>query len=327
VTSPSLLIVADDLTGACDTAGAVVAVAGPVSVHLSRRAADVARLAGGAGVIAVDLDSRSSPVAEAVERTIAAVSVASGDAYLKIDSTLRGHVVATVAAAVGAFRALHPRARVVVCPAFPARGRLVAGRRIIVDGRTLDGVALDEVAALPGVEVADAATDADLAALARNAGEVPTLWVGSAGLAPHVVAALVPRSAPAADPPRARIVTVVVGSEQPASAGGAAALDGRADTRLRVVHGDPRRPAFVDAAAAAAHGADAIVVTGGYTARRLLERLDVDRLQISGEMEPGIPWARSAGPVPTIVTKAGGFGDVHTLGRLVDRLLEGVGSA
>jgi uncharacterized protein YgbK (DUF1537 family) len=332
VTARPLLIVADDLTGACDAAGAVVAAAGPVTVHLHSRRSAAPKLldaavadapaAVTAAVTAIDLDSRSAPVAQAVERTIAAVSAAPGDLYLKIDSTLRGHVVPTVAAAAGAFRARHPGARVVVCPAFPARGRLAVGRSLLVDGRAVRSDVLDDLAALPGVDVADAASDDDLAALvgAVLRHGAPVLWVGSAGLVANVVAAVRATSPPLVELPRARTVAVVVGSEQAVSAAGAAALTGRGDDRLRVVVGDPRRAPFVDEAVAAVSGADALVVTGGYTARRLLERLNVMELRVCGELEPGIPWAACAGPVPTIVTKAGGFGDVGTLGRLVDRL-------
>jgi uncharacterized protein YgbK (DUF1537 family) len=327
VTARPLLIVADDLTGACDTAGAVVAAAGPVTVHLhDRRSATAVGLDAAAGdaaaVSAIDLDSRSAPVAQAVERTIAAVSAAPADVYVKVDSTLRGHVVPTVAAAAGAFRARHPGARVVVCPAFPARGRLVVERRLLVHGRAVASDVLDDLAALPGVDVADAASDDDLAALVAAVVRqgAPALWVGSAGLAAHVVASVGTASTMAARLPRAHVVAVVVGSDQAVSAAGAAALTSRADDRLRVVVGDPRRAQFVDEAVAAVSEADALVVTGGYTARRLLERLNVVELHVCGELEPGIPWAASDGPVPTIVTKAGGFGDVGTLGRLVDRL-------
>lgn len=327
MTEPAVLIVADDLTGACDTAGAVVAIGGPVRVRLQARRTPVALAASGqaddapGAVTAIDLDSRSAPVAHAVERTIAAVSLAPGHVYLKIDSTLRGHVVPTVAAAVGAFRATHPGARALVCPAFPARGRLVVDRRLVVDGLAAESGVLDELAMLPGVAVPDAASDDDLAALVGASDGAPTLWVGSAGLARHVVASVLTAPPPPAPPlPPAGVVGVVVGSEQPVSAAGAAALAGRADDRLRVVVGDPRRGAFIDQAVSAVRGADAVVLTGGYTARRLLERLDVVEMRVCGELEPGIPWSSSDGPVSTIVTKAGGFGDVDTLGRLVDRL-------
>jgi uncharacterized protein YgbK (DUF1537 family) len=122
-------------------------------------------------------------------------------------------------------------------------------------------------------------------------------------------------------------VTVVVGSEQAASVAGANHLADLDDDGVRVVVGDPRRGAFVDQAADAVSGADALVVTGGYTARRLLERLDVPELRVCGELEPGIPWCTIEGPVPTVVTKAGGFGDAGTLRRLVDRLRRGPESA
>lgn len=320
MTARPLLIVADDLTGACDTAGAVAALAGAesVPVHLDARSGAGSSPGPTARVTALDLDSRSAPVAQAVERTITAVMTAPGDVYLKIDSTLRGHVVATVSAAAGAFRAVHPGAHVVVCPAFPARGRLVVGRRVVLDGQPLASTALGELAALHGIEIAEASSDDDLAAIGGRATDTPTLWVGSAGLAPHVAGA--GAGAQARAPGRAVSVAVVVGSDQGVSVDGAAALAGRGDDRLRVFVGDPTRPAFIDVAAEAAD-VDAVVVTGGFTARRLLDRLGIVELVVHGELEPGIPWATTADPPRTIVTKAGGFGDDGTLGRLVDRLL------
>lgn len=327
MTRRPLLIVADDLTGACDAAGAVVAVGGPVTVHLAPARPAGSGAPHGSPLVVVDLDSRAAPAAAAVERTVDAVTGAAGDVYLKIDSTLRGHVVDTVAAAAGAFRALHPGGRVVVCPAFPARGRVVRGRRVLVDGEALASRVLDELAAVPGIEVADAVTDRDLADLAAAVGDAPTLWAGSAGLAPHVAArsssVLGPDSAPrgAESGPRTEVgsVAVVVGSNQAVSAAGAAAVAARADARVRVLVGDPRQPSFADEAADAVEASDALVVTGGYTARRLLDRLGITALQVGGEIERGIPWS-VAGPL-TVVTKAGGFGDAGTLGRLVDRLL------
>ena len=61
--------------------------------------------------------------------------------------------------------------------------------------------------------------------------------------------------------------------------------------------------------------AGALVVTGGETARAILDAWGIDRLRILGEVEPGLPysvpegWARR---IP-ILTKAGGFGTSRTL--------------
>lgn len=327
-----MLIVADDLTGACDTAGAVTSWAGSVPVHLGVVAQGSSASCSTSPLVrALDLDSRAGTATRAAALTTQAMESASeldAGVYLKIDSTLRGHVLATVVAAAERFRAANPGGRVVVCPAFPARGRLVRNGRVEADGTALDATALLDLAALDGIEVHDALDDADLAAIAESAGgAAPVLWVGSAGLAAHVVRASLTEAAPhgggaAVSRPRVGSVLVVVGSDQSASVAGAAALTERSDDRVRVVVGDPRRAGVIHQAARAWASADALVVTGGFTARRLFERAGVDALVVHGEVEPGVPWATLPGRPGVVVTKAGGFGGSGALGRAVDFLLD-----
>jgi D-threonate/D-erythronate kinase len=67
--------------------------------------------------------------------------------------------------------------------------------------------------------------------------------------------------------------------------------------------------------AAAATRGGGLVLTGGDTARFVLEPLGVAWLRVVGEVEPGVPVC-VAGPKPRpIVTKAGAFGDRDTLRR------------
>ena len=63
----------------------------------------------------------------------------------------------------------------------------------------------------------------------------------------------------------------------------------------------------------------ALVLVGGDTAYACLRRLGIRRLVLCGEAEPYVPW----GCVPggpwdrlVVVTKAGGFGNRHTLRRI-----------
>jgi 4-hydroxythreonine-4-phosphate dehydrogenase len=63
--------------------------------------------------------------------------------------------------------------------------------------------------------------------------------------------------------------------------------------------------------------ASALMLTGGDTARAVLDRLGIQRLQVLGELEPGICLSRSGASAPAIVTKAGGFGDGHSLVRVL----------
>jgi 4-hydroxythreonine-4-phosphate dehydrogenase len=64
--------------------------------------------------------------------------------------------------------------------------------------------------------------------------------------------------------------------------------------------------------------ASTLVLTGGDTARSVLDRLGVERLQVLGELEPGICLSRDG--TRFVVTKAGGFGDSQSLVRVLRHL-------
>ena len=73
------------------------------------------------------------------------------------------------------------------------------------------------------------------------------------------------------------------------------------------------------ALAAAAVRPRALLLVGGDTAYACLRRLHIRRLVLRGEAEPCVPWGRvPGGPWGglAVVTKAGGFGDRHTLRRV-----------
>src|SRR5262245_30965590 len=120
-----LTIVADDLTGACDT-GALFAARGPVPVSIWPR-----RAAADAAVRVVDTETRALGAADAAER--AATVAAGGRArhwFKKIDSTLRGPIGAEVDALMRATGTV----TAIVCPAFPAQRRAVLDRTLLVRG-------------------------------------------------------------------------------------------------------------------------------------------------------------------------------------------------
>jgi uncharacterized protein YgbK (DUF1537 family) len=248
---PALTVVADDLTGACDT-GALFAGKSPVPVavwpHRPRPAP----------VRVVDTESRALAAPEAFRRAGAAPALAPAPrVFKKIDSTLRGRIGPEVDAlirATGATGAL-------LTPAFPALGRTVVERVLLIDGvpvtetplardpefpaldspnvvdlirrdldRALAWIPLNQVRAgcdtlaarlgrLRGtVAVADAETDEDLLALvdAALAVEPAPLLVGAAGLA-HALAARLGLLAGPVTPPRGRRWLVVGGSRHPAT--------------------------------------------------------------------------------------------------------------
>ncbi|HWQ38456.1 MAG TPA: four-carbon acid sugar kinase family protein [Burkholderiales bacterium] len=128
-----VLIVADDLTGAMDTAGPFAQRGLKTSVVPQPLACDPASLAT-SQVISLDTGSRHLPPAEAAKRVAQCVSrfgTQSFDiVFKKIDSTLRGNVVAET---LGLMRACG-RDAALVAPAFPAQGRTVREGMVYVNG-------------------------------------------------------------------------------------------------------------------------------------------------------------------------------------------------
>jgi uncharacterized protein YgbK (DUF1537 family) len=125
----SMLIIADDLSGAADCAIGFASAGYRTVVTLD--AVDSLD----ADVIAADTDTRRLTPAAAGVRTAQVWSTLHAPGrrlYKKIDSTLRGNWAAEVAA-------LQPLAGLaIVAPAFPATGRTLRGGHVIVHGKPLD---------------------------------------------------------------------------------------------------------------------------------------------------------------------------------------------
>jgi len=230
-----LTVIADDLTGAADC-GIAFSLAGlPTYVAFAGAPAPAA-----ARILVVDTDSRALTPTAAAERTRAAARNAhrqgAGLIYKKIDSTLRGHIGAELAALCEAAAEAGRPPVTIIAPAFPRLGRMTRHGRVLVDGIPLgetevwnrsgmqgpaDLVPLlrlagfeAEVATQPDalprlvaggarMVVCDAGHDDDLRGIAEAGARIPghVIWVGSAGLARHLPAAL--RLQPSADPPAA----------------------------------------------------------------------------------------------------------------------------
>jgi D-threonate/D-erythronate kinase len=194
---PTLRLMADDLTGALDTAAEFVGLAGPVPVFWGGASAHALPPSA-----ALDTGSREGTAAEAVAAVEALAPALRGAdiGYKKLDSLLRGNALAEVAACFRTGGWTHG----VFAPAFPYQERVTRGGRQLARfaGEDWTPVSGDLVSALaelglparpgrpdgpllPGLTVFDAKTDADLArvvALGRQAAE-PVLWCGSGGLA------------------------------------------------------------------------------------------------------------------------------------------------
>ena len=210
----TLRLIADDLTGALDTAAQFTGRIGPLPVLLDRT---VERLQGS---YVLDLSCRESDEQTAVAVTRDSLRCYSGAdlAFKKIDSLLRGHWAAELAEIVqsGMFR------RIVLAPAVPAHGRVTRGGLQILARASGDPVLIKDIEAelerhgassraSSEIVVLDAENDSDLDAIAeRHATESETLWCGAAGLA-RALAREPPRPARPLKKPH----LVIVGSRHP----------------------------------------------------------------------------------------------------------------
>ncbi len=182
-------VVADDLTGAADVL-APLATQYRCVVALTEE-----HFTEDWQAYAINTDSRSlTDLESVVERVQTATQCLLRSApkvlYKKIDSTLRGHL----GRELNAMRQMVPDRTPLICPAFPAMGRVVREGRLWIHGKEwhrsefaspTGAETLSEAFNFPqGVRFADAETEADLEHLAEEIGEDPTRWlvVGSAGL-------------------------------------------------------------------------------------------------------------------------------------------------
>jgi len=246
---PALGIVADDLTGAMDTAGGVAARGYETVVAAVPDASPP-----DATVVAANTDSRYMPPSEAAASVRRSVDTIGAEiVYKKIDSTLRGNVGAEVAAALRASAAELG----VVAPAFPATGRrtwdgvhtvegtpvaetafaadrngptssavtdLLAGQGFPVeriDGTEVsqgaDRVAVCFSAAIerrerPPIIACDARTESHLETVAAAAQRFDALLAGSGGLAAHLRLDAPADASPPAPRPESGAPLAVVGS-------------------------------------------------------------------------------------------------------------------
>lgn len=122
----TLLVLADDLTGANDTS--VSFADSGFSTVLLRDAQALTQIADDVDVYALSADSRAAgEEAELTTREILTTAMEAGvtGVYVKIDSTMRGSVSYQIAGALAAWNTRHDRPVALVCPAYPAMGRTI----------------------------------------------------------------------------------------------------------------------------------------------------------------------------------------------------------
>lgn len=342
--SLKIAIVADDLTGALDSAGPFAARGWRTVTALDPEALEQA-LTRDAAVVAVNTLSRhlEPAAAAAIAGRAARRCIAAGARLLvkKIDSRLRGNVGAEAVAVAGALGA----DVLVVAPAVPAQGRVVTGGAVRGAGVAAEGIdiqaRLEAVAGLK-VEIPDSRSEEELDAVAAGcvarAGRM--VAVGAHGLAAALARQMdgigLRGTGFVPDPP----VLIVVGSQDPATAAQVAALAGspgfarlieaaggrvpppEAGTMpVTVLRSVPSADGAGEAAERFAQGAASwcaalrprtLLATGGDTAAAVLRQLGRRVLEVGGEAAPGIPWSRSPDGT-VVVTKSGGFGHATAL--------------
>lgn len=339
-----VLIVADDITGALDTAGYFATPENPIKVWLDPPPA----ISGGN---AIDLDTRDLDEAAASGRVadIFAGRERGVLSFKKIDSVMRGHPIAEAAAA---FRAGRFR-RALFAPAFPAMGRVtVDGRQLVlspdrkaqqvgpalVDALSRQGIPaamLGKGAAPGGFVVADASSDAELAdAVAAFGAGDDDLYIGTGGLA----SVLAGRTPPGLRPPALDLA--ICGTNHPATLSQISAapslrtlvMDGGSAMQIEPpvvlvapsnVVSVPEARAMIERSlerlVAATPRPRAVLVTGGWTLRLLVRICAASHLLCEGLHEPGVAMSRmvaGAWDGTAIVSKSGGFGGDDLLARL-----------
>ncbi len=348
---PACVIVADDLTGACDSAV-------PFAAAGLRTVAAFGEPVEPAEVLALSTESRDAGAAEAVCRLRRIAGRARAPiVFKKIDSTLRGNTGVEIVAALEAFGC----EAAVVTPAFPALGRIVeSGRlRVVTDPAFLPveiapwlrAAGADSCRHVPAGGIAeaieggarfvsvDAVCTEDLARIAAEIHALPRriLWAGSGGLA----AALAPRlgaAGPAPELPRASgPVLFCIGSDHPVTmeqqrrlveTRGAILLDARAaaaeDLRGRsAVLRIPRGRVAVKSLAELfdRFPPAAFFLSGGDTASLVCRALAARAIELRREFLPGMPaGVLHGGPFEgtAVFTKSGGFGSPEDLVQLAD---------
>jgi len=332
------LVIADDLTGACDAAVPFALRGLRVRVAL-----DFQGELGAIDVLAISTESRDGDLASFRKVLDRLLPLRPRILFKKIDSTLRGNVGPEVSAALDAFGC----DVAVVTPAFPAMGRVVEAGYLRVDGDF--GFVPIELAAYFGdlrarLALRDAACDAHLDAIVREglASGGRVLWAGSAGLATALAratqagspSALAFSPAPAifclgSDHPvtmeqQGRLVeqrtAALFLAETVRNEAISEALEQGRHVVLRIRRGQTAAERVREVLSGAA---GPLVLCGGDTASLVCRALDVHTIELRQEVSAGIPCGTIEGGsfdgMP-VVTKSGGFGRPDALIEVADFL-------
>jgi uncharacterized protein YgbK (DUF1537 family) len=344
----SVRLLADDLTGALDTAAEFVGLCGPFGV-IWQNAPDAQ-----GSSLAIDSGTRERSKAESVEIVgrLAPLLRDGTIAYKKVDSLLRG----AWAAELGACLRTGHWASCVVAPAFDYQGRRTIGgqqfartqqgdwHRVgdnLLDQLRRDGIearlASADTLSQGGIQVFDAESDVCLDRVVEMGRRMPgpVLWCGSGGLA----GALARNHRADASPELKRPVLGLFGSDQAATAAqlaacgdatvtlaegeGAAGVarkladDSVALVKFSLADDLPRAEAArriardMTALISALDPPGTLIVAGGETLKAACLAVGAHALQVTGRIVPGLPRSTLQGgrwAGVDVISKSGAFG-------------------
>lgn len=327
-----IVIIADDLTGALDSAAPFAARGLETRVVLDEGQFPD-RWPDGLRILSVSTNSREEHLPDAVaavRRT--AERLARLDPTLvfkKVDSRLKGHVAAEIQVCLDVFGL----DRALVAPAIPAFGRVT--RDGLLSGSGIEQPIDVAERSGAGYAIPDIVDEADFARSVRIILAGGTLAVGARGLAQAIAGQM--SSGARTLPPLLRPMLFAIGSVDPITRAQLRALESgleadKGASRQVKLLASPELDGAIDTKKAAAFARtvmahlrddppETLLVTGGETARHVLRQLDVFELIVQGEILPGIPQtiAQVDGRQVTVLTKSGGFGDSATLVSLLKR--------
>ncbi|MBP0581134.1 four-carbon acid sugar kinase family protein [Labrys sp. LIt4] len=340
-----LAILADDLTGALDTAAPFAARGMHAQVALTIDAIDEA-VREGPDVVSINLASRELSADTARHLTAAALAAlpAGTRLFKKVDSRLKGHVAAELDALP--FRAA------LMAPAIPDFGRVVKAGCVQGFGVETPISIVEKLgphavrATIPDIPDQDGLR----VWLARSEEEGIDLLIGARGLAEALAERLTGRAvgslAEIADGP----ALFVIGSHDPITLAQVDALraafdphylpapngrlaeplvDGNAITLVQAVPGEETvtsrevSQALAQSVFPSLAQVSTLLLSGGETAQALLEKMEIGRFRLLGECQPGLGLAHARGHC--IIAKSGGFGQPDTLSRIAGQILRKTG--
>ncbi|KXG87856.1 four-carbon acid sugar kinase family protein [Agrobacterium bohemicum] len=337
-----LAILADDLTGALDSAAPFASRGLHAYIALDLKTVpDI--VADKPDVISINLNTREIGADDARIATAAAIRLLPTGTRLfkKVDSRLKGNIVAELDAI--------PYSRALAAPAIPAFDRIVEAGHVTGHGIEKPISIADRFGShFARINAPDTGTQADMEeALAAAERDGIDLLIGARGLADALACRMTKGASSQLVMIPAGRATFVIGSRDPITLVQIDALrsamnlhyvaapNGHSedaigpDVALTLIQATPGTRDVNPLAVAEALGDslrdslsrhfDTLLLSGGATADAVMRSLGVSRLHLHGECLPGLGVASANGR--TIIAKSGGFGHPDTLKIVADMVL------